>query len=635
MISSFLGLEMGRGALQTTQKGLQTVSHNLQNLNTEGFSRQRVTQKTMPALFPVGMNKPNMAGQLGTGVTVDDITRIRDVFLDDRIIYENGGMGFWTQKKAMLNQMESIFNEPGNANIRTDLEDFWESWQTVADNPSDDASRIHLLERTKTLNESFRSQHYTLKGMQDQANVLVEQKINRINNIAETLAVFNSQIKKQELLGDNPNDLYDKRDLLIDELSKLADIRLERDNSKEFIVYIGAEKLVQGEYASKLQVYEDPNNKGFVRPLWASTGQDVALGLGEVSGLMEVRDKDLATMLTRLDDLSYSVSDSVNAIHREGFGLDGETDKNFFQVITLAKNVEGSIDFNEDGVLDSTALYRVTGSQKITPETIIGTNGTINFGSVRSNGPDITIDYTASDTVEIVMDKINRSGAEVTAFLDPVGRLTIKAQATDDTTAPQFTLRHLEDSGGFLTGITGILTNSGEEGAYDWQNSTAIDTLSTPRELISLTPEQNVASWMSLSDNVANIPEAIAAAQGYDRTGDGNVDIPTGFNDNRNSLAIANIRFETIMSGNANTFDDFFQQTIAKVGTISEQAIRSYDKTEAVAKSLEGMRNKISGVSVDEEMTKMITLQHAYNAAARLVSTTDRLLDVIINRMGV
>ncbi len=635
MISSFLGLEMGRGALQTTQKGLQTVSHNLQNLNTEGFTRQRVTQKTMPALFPAGMNKPSMPGQLGTGVTVEEITRIRDVYLDDRIVFENGGLGFWEQKKTMLHQMESIFNEPGNANIRTELEAFWESWQTVSENPSDDAARIHLLERTKTLNESFKSQHYNLKDMQTQTNALVEQKVNRINNIAETLAVLNTQIKKQELAGDNPNDLYDKRDLLIDELSTLADIRLERDNVKEFIVYIGAEKLVQGEYAAKIEAFEDPTNKGFVTPRWQQTGQNVVIGLGEISGLVEVRDVDLDDMMTRLDELSYSVADSVNAIHREGFGLNGETDNAFFREFSLAKNAEGAIDFNEDGVLDATALYRVTGSEKITLDTIMGTNGTINFGAMRPNGNDVTIDYTASETVETVIDKINRSGAEVTAFLDHTGRLSIKAQATKDKNVPQFMLRHLEDSGGFLTGIAGILANSGQDGAFDWQNPTSIETLNMPRELISLTPEINAAGWMGLDDAVASRPEGIAAGQGFDTTGNGNPDTLTGFNDNRNALSMANLRFNTIMTGRAATFDDYFQQTIAKAGTLSEQAIRSFDKTEAVSKSLTGMRSKISGVSVDEEMTKMITLQHAYNAAARLVSTTDRLLDVIINRMGV
>ena len=635
MISSFLGLEMGKGAMQTTQKGLQTVSHNLSNLNTKGYTRQRVTQTTMPALFPPGVNKPNIPGQLGTGVMVEEVTRIRDIYLDDRIISEKGGLGFWEQKKAMLSQMESVFNEPGSANIRTDLEPFWESWQTVSENPTDDAARIHLLERTKTLNESFRAQHYTLRDMQIQTNALVEQKINRVNNIADTLATLNKQIQKQELLGDNPNDLYDKRDLLIDELSKTADIRLERNNVKEFIVYIGAEKLVQGDHATLIEAYEDPTKKGMLMPRWQQTGQEVSLGKGEISGLMEVRDRDLSEMLTRLDEFSVSIIDSVNSVHKEGFGLNGETDNLFFKELSLAKNAEGTIDFNENGVLDSTALYRITGFEKINKDTIIGSNGTINFGAKRTNGPDITVDYNASETVEKVIDKINRSGAEVTVFLDNMGRLTFKAQATENKDVPQFMLRHLEDSGEFLTGIAGILAESGQEGAYNWQDVTALEALNTPRNLISLTPEDNVASWINLDNAVANRPEGIAVSQGYDSTGEGNPNIPTGFNDNRNALDMANLRFGTMMTGRASTFDDYLQQTISKAGTLSEQAIRSFDKTDTVATSLKGLRSKISGVSVDEEMTKMITLQHAYNAAARLVSTTDRLLDVLINRMGV
>ncbi|MGL5956620.1 MAG: flagellar hook-associated protein FlgK, partial [Brevinema sp.] len=589
--------------------------------------------KTMPALFPVGMNKPNMPGQLGTGVTVEEVTRIRDIFLDDRIIAEKGTLGFWEQKKALLHQMESIFNEPGSSNIRTDLEEFWESWQTVSEHPSNDAARIHLLERTKTLRESFKAQHYTLNDMRTQTNTLVIQKIDRLNDMAQTIATLNKQIQKQELLGDNPNDLYDKRDLLIDELSSLADIRLERNNAKEFIVYIGAEKLVQGEYAARVESYEDPDNLGFVIPRWQQTEQNVVLGKGEISGLIEVRDENLSEMIIRLDELVAGVVDSVNAVHKEGFGLNGETNNLFFRELTLAKNVEGAIDFNEDGVLDGTALYRITGSQKISNDTIIGTNGTLNFGII--NRTEITVNYTASDTVENVIDRINRSGGEITAFLDHMGRFSVKAQATTDKTVPQFALRHLEDSGGFLTGLTGMLAASGQDGAYNWQNPTAIATLTTPPHLIALTPETNGAGWIDLDNAVANKPSGIAAAQGYDSTGNGNPDIPTGFDDNRNALTIANLRFETIMTGRAATFDDYFQQTIAKAGTLSEQAIRSFDKSDAVSFSLQGLRSKISGVSVDEEMTKMITLQHAYNAAARLVSTTDRLLDVIINRMGV
>jgi len=635
MISSFLGLESGRNALQTTQQGLQTVSHNLNNLNTEGYSRQRVTQKTLPALFPNGINKPNILGQIGTGVTVEELTRVRDTYLDNRIVYENGGLGFWSQKKTMLHQMESILNEPGRDNIRTDLEAFWQSWQSVSESPTDDATRIHLLERAKTLNQSFKAQYQTLSDMQIQTNNLIEQKINRVNDLADTLGILNTQIKKQEIAGDNPNDLYDKRDLLIDELSKLADIRLERDNIKEFVIYIGAEKLVQGDKVAKIEAFSDPDNKGFVTARWQQTGQNIDLGLGEITGLEEVRDDDLQEIMTRLNALSFSIVDAVNSVHREGFGLNGQTDNAFFKEISLSKNVEGSIDYDEDGVLDSTAIFRITGSEKIKNETIIGSNGAINLGNNILNGNDIIINYTASDTVEKVIENINRSGAEITAYLDPVGRLSFKANNSSDKNHLDFAIRHIEDSGEFLTGVAGILQESGQDGAFNWQNPDAIISLRTPRELISLTPEENIASWMDLDQSVANRPEALAAAGGYDSTGNGNPNIATGMNDNRNALSIANLRFDTLMTGKAETFADYFQQSVAKAGTLSEQAIRSFDKMDAVTSSLLGMRSKISGVDVDEEMIKMIALQHAYNAAARLISTADRLLDVVINRMGV
>ncbi|MGL5722693.1 MAG: flagellar hook-associated protein FlgK, partial [Brevinema sp.] len=207
MISSFLGLETGKGALQTTQQGLQTVGHNLANLNTEGYSRQRVTQTTMPPLFPPGINKPAMPGQLGTGVQVEEITRIRDIYLDNRIIYENGSYGFWDQKKTMLHQMESLMNEPNVSNIRTDLEAFFMGWQDVAENPSETAARINLQEKARTLSQSIKSHRQSLSDLQVQTDALVNQKIGQMNVIGATLADLNKQIQKQELLGDNPNDL--------------------------------------------------------------------------------------------------------------------------------------------------------------------------------------------------------------------------------------------------------------------------------------------------------------------------------------------------------------------------------------------------------------------------------------------
>lgn len=621
---------MGKGALQTTQQGLQTVGHNLANLNTEGYSRQRVTQTTMPPLFPPGINKPAMPGQLGTGVQVEEITRIRDIYLDNRIIFENGDLGFWDQKKTMLYQMESLMNEPNVSNIRTDLEAFFMGWQTVAENPSDPAARIHLQERTHTLAQSIKAHRQSLSDLQVQTNALVEQKIGRMNMLGQNLADLNRQIQKQELLGDNPNDLRDKRDMLVDELSKIADIRLERNNPKEYIIYIGAEKFVQGEHYTEIEAFSNPDNKGFITGRWKQTGENIKFGAGEISGLVEVRDTDLPEMLTRTDALAYGIADSVNAVHREGFNLNGETNINYFREISLAKNVDGAIDFTEDGVLDSTALFRITGTQKLDKNRVLGTGGILNFGPIRQNGPDITIAYNATDTLEKVIDRINRSDAQVTAYLDPFGRMSLRAQPTGDKNFPQFALRHIEDSGGLLTGVAGMLQNSGADGAYDWQSPTAIQQLQTPRELIGLTPEMNAAEWMAVDEAVLNKPEKMAAAQGLDTTGTGRPDIMTGLNDNRNALAMASLRYQVQMTGSAGTFAQYLEQSVARAGSLSEQAIRSFDKAEAVGQNLTALRTKVSGVNIDEEMTKMLTLQHAYNAAARLITVIDRLIDTVI-----
>lgn len=630
MISSFLGLETGKGALQTTQQGLQTVGHNLANLNTEGYSRQRVTQTTTPPLFPPGITKPAMPGQIGTGVQVEEITRIRDIYLDNRIIHENGSYGFWDQKKTMLHQMESLMNEPNVSNIRSDLEAFFMGWQDVAENPSETAARINLQEKARTLSQSIKAHRQSLSDLQVQTDSLVNQKINQMNNIGATLADLNKQIQKQELLGDNPNDLRDKRDKLVDELSKFADIRLERNNPKEYIIYIGAEKFVQGEHHTAIEAYSDPDNKGFVVGRWQQTGQNINFGAGEISGLVEVRDVNLKEMLARTDSLAYGITDSVNSVHREGFNLNSETNINFFKELTLAKNAEGSFDFNKDGILDSTAFFRITGSEKLTQDTVIATGGVINLGPIRQGGADITVTYNATDTVGQVIERINRSDAQVTAYLDPFGRMSFRAQTSDDDNFPQMVLRHLEDSGTFLTGVAGVLQNSGAEGAFDWQNPDAIQQLRTPRDLISLSPDANAGEWMDIDEAILNKPEKIAAAQGLDTSGNGRPDVPTGINDNRNALALANLRYDIQMTGSAGTFAQYLEESVARVGSLSEQAIRSFDKTEAVSTNLAGLRTKISGVNVDEEMTKMLTLQHAYNAAARLVTVVDRLIDTVI-----
>ena len=632
MLSTFHGIETGKKGLMSNNMGIQTTGHNLANIETEGYSRQKVNLSTTIPLYEPSANRVEVPGQIGTGVQVEDIQRVRDQAIDDRIIFEKGGYGYWETKQKFLHQLEMILNEPDKPNLRTVLDDYWESWQKVAADPAEQASRLELIQRaeilTKTMNHVFNSVY----DLRNNVNLIIEQKINEINNIAREIASLNLQIVKVEAMGDRPNDLYDKRDLLADRLSKIVDIRLERNNKHELIVYIGTENLVQGGKVHEIRGVGNPDNDGLTDVLW-DDGRYVKLGSGELAGLFSVRDDDLRKALMNLNSLAANITDATNEIHRDGFGLNSSTDNNFFKEIPLSPYANGDYDFNNDGNVDGVAIFRVSGTERIDEDTLIGSDGILNFGPSKVGEQDVTIQYFATDRIKDVIERINQSSAGVVAYINHKGQFSLKAKTPEDNRYRPFVIRHIEDSGNFLVGITGILKEAGPNGAFDFATPGNIDKLNVPAHNISFTPQKNPAGWFALDDKIKANPENIAAAGGVDTTGDGNIDRMNGLGDNRNALMIAELRHKKIMIEERSTAGEFIKAMIGDFGTRSQNAIVNMDKNKAVVDSLENLRKQISGVNVDEELSKMIMYQHGYNASARLVTVIDRMIETLI-RMG-
>lgn len=632
MLSTFHGIETGKKGLMSNNMGIQTTGHNLANIETEGYSRQKVNLSTTIPIYEPSASRVEIPGQIGTGVQVEDIQRVRDQAIDDRIIYEKGGLGYWETKQKFLHQLEMIFNEPDKPNLRTVLDDYWESWQKVASDPTEKASRLELIQRAellaKTMNHTFNSVYDLRKNV----DLLVEQKIDEINNIAKEIATLNIQIVKSEAMGDKPNDLYDKRDLLIDRLSKIVDIRVERNNKHEVIVYVGTENLIQGGKAHEVRKVGNPENDGLIDAIW-DDGRKVKLGMGELAGLISVRDDDLRKALQNLNSIATNITDATNEIHRDGFGLNLSTNNNFFKEIPLSPYANGDYDFNNDGIVDGVAIFRVSGKESIDENTLIGSAGFLNFGPSVAGGEDIVIEYKPTDRVKDIIERINQSDAGVTAYINHKGQFSLKAKASDDKRLPSFVIRHIEDSGNFLVGITGILTNSGPGGAFDYKTPGNITKLAVPAHNIALSFQKNPAAWFSLDEKIKANPENIAAASGIDSKGDGDIDRVNGLGDNRNALLIAELRHKRIMIEDRSTVNDFVKAMIGDFGTRSENAIVNMEKNKGVVDSLENLRKQISGVNVDEELSKMIMYQHGYNASARIITVIDRMIETII-RMG-
>lgn len=141
-ISTFMGLETNKRGLTAQQTSLYTVGNNISNANTVGYTRQRVNLVSTTGFPSAGMNAPMMAGHLGTGVTSDSITRIRDQFVDKQYRQETNNLGFWSQQTNAISQMEDIMSEPSEYGLNAAFDDFYTAWQTLANAPRDRKSVV-------------------------------------------------------------------------------------------------------------------------------------------------------------------------------------------------------------------------------------------------------------------------------------------------------------------------------------------------------------------------------------------------------------------------------------------------------------------------------------------------------------
>jgi flagellar hook-associated protein 1 FlgK len=186
----------------------------------------------------------------------------------------------------------------------------------------------------------------------------------------------------------------------------------------------------------------------------------------------------------------------------------------------------------------------------------------------------------------------------------------------------------MEDSGQFLTGYSGVLVDSGPDGAFRWDQQDGVLALRGGDLDYAVAPLTHPSGWIEINPELFEEPAAIAAGLGYDGKASevGNGDA---------AVAIASLRNQPVMLGQTLTFDDYFADTVASIGLRGEEAEIALDTQELIMKDLRDMRESISGVNIDEEFSQLIRYQHGYSAAARFVSEFNTMLDTLINRMGV
>ena len=334
-ISSFMGLQTALRGLVAEQTAIDTTGHNIANANTPGYSRQTADLvESDPLTIPAYSSVTGGGVQIGTGVDVETINRIRNTFLDVQYRSQNTAFNDASTRAGILDQVQTGLAEPSDHGIASQLSAFWNAWSDVANAPQSQSARQALIDSATTLATSFNQFDAQLSTIQSQAATQYAQltgSTGQVQSDAKQIATLNQSIASAKAAGQNPNDLLDKRDALVDDLSSLGNVSVSDPNNNGMIqVNFGdaATPLVSGTTVT-----------------WPQT-MTAAAG-GQLGALLSLSGSggQLAQYRSSLDNVVGQLVTSVNALHTSTPFFSGTTAATI-SVAATASTIETSTTSN-------------------------------------------------------------------------------------------------------------------------------------------------------------------------------------------------------------------------------------------------------------------------------------------------
>jgi flagellar hook-associated protein 1 FlgK len=303
-IPTLQGLQTALSGLLAEQRAMDVTANNIANSNTEGYTRESaVMTPTPPIEIPALSAITGEGGRLGTGVTIEAINRIRNVYLDSQYRTQNSALSSSSTEAEVLQQVQSAFNEPSNAGLANQLSAFWSAWTNLADSPTSEAAKEAVVAAGEQLTTSLNQLSSQLETVAGQASEQYEARggaNGEVASYANQIAQLNGRIRLAEEAGEQPNEMLDRRDLLLDKLSSLAQVSVEKQPNGMDTVTFGdaAEPLVEG------------TTVNWPQEMTAAAG-------GELGALLTLSGPTgaLASYRESLDGVAAALATSVNALH--------------------------------------------------------------------------------------------------------------------------------------------------------------------------------------------------------------------------------------------------------------------------------------------------------------------------------
>jgi flagellar hook-associated protein 1 FlgK len=664
----------GVSGLLAAQQQLATTGHNIANVNTEGFNRQRAEQNASVGLYGGG-------NFVGSGTYVQDISRIYNQFTYKEQLHNQSNLGNADTLHKDLDQLNEIMSFSG-ASINSSIENFYQTMNGIADNPSDLGLRSIALNQAGVLSSDFSRLNDNIDQLEKSANSVIVQMANKISQLSVELAKINEQILQSQDLTINgqPNDLLDKRDQLVGELGEYTSVNTILDENGVMTVMIGSgATLVAGITPLSISVVSgDPDPKDTQLRL-LGPNSSVAINGSAIGGALaakfEYRDEHLSQLRREVDRMAMAISGTLNHSQSEGLDLNAQQGLDIFTDINSSALQQGRVLSPSTNAGNLAASINITDISKIpTDEFEIRFDGTdyimtnMNDGSLQNLGapgsgtytpsnPDYGFEFTelsgtpssddsflikptknSASFMEVTLSHGNGIAASTAIGVDASsknvsdGKVNI-TNVTDPVAARAFT----------DTANMGLLVDVYESsaGVFSYRVYDA-DALSPPPSPPSIVGA--IASGTFLAGNNALIdmpPSPATAAFQIEITGqpkgqgalapeEFNIGDAFGFGNGGNAILMALTQEKGVVNNGRETFSQSLAISASDIGAKASSAELVSETAEALHTQAYNRNQQISGVNLDEEAANLMRFQQAYQASSRIISIANTIFDTLL-----
>ncbi len=646
MANGMSGLYIGSSGLKSSQAALHTTAHNLANVNTKGYTRQQIAFQDT-TYMPYGNPNANVVtSTCGLGVGVSEIRRIRDQFIDSAYRAENGRLGYYSSQYKAVEEVEDQFGEMQGVTFQESLTNLYNALNEISKEPVSTVKRSSLVQNATAFLTRANAVYQGLKSYQETLNEEIHNKVDRINELGDTIYYLNKQIAKIEAGGiETANDLRDQRDTALDELSGYMDISYYEVNNGEVVVSAEHVPFVTISSISYMDT-RYVENTNLIIPVWPAFDRDVYpeselyntgtdADKGELKGLMLARGNiyaDYRDIPVRPKISDYDLTtDKGKAAYQNDYDAYKEAQAYYDKYIepSVILSAIAGIDKLVNGIVEGinnvfcpekdmvvqNALKDADGNDIVPAAYVYSSNAPMQLydkkGNLITGKDDGTGTYVYESEELLYLDKNHAAQAAPQSYRYSILDMDKTDYGMDDDRTLGEELFSRENTKRYI-----VIKDENGKDMYV-RNSVNERGTRSYYELGNLEMNAEVAH------NVGKIPM---------HTREGKEDMARG----QQLIDVWNADFASLNSEAyaVSDFNTFYNNYIGEFATAGQVLDYYVTHQQTQVDGYDNQRLMTEGVSSDEELEKMIKYQQAYNAASRYVNVISEMLEHIVTSLG-